>query len=175
MSIHKFYIKFLILTVVLGPLAWVMFTEEGQRVSDIFMLELGDSEALNLNFANLSYRVDESILKEQFPQLKLACKDQETAFGPRLCSSPISAINGAPAKFVTFYFIQDQLVEVNVGYQPSYHQYLYRGLLSSFGEGEAGPEPGLSRWNTGEGLLYAPPKTLMVGQKSVLIWKATRP
>lgn len=169
---HKFYIRILIITLVLGPLTWLMFTDEGQRVGDIFMLELGDSEPLNLNFAQLSSRVDEATLMEQFPQIKLACVDQKIAFGMRQCSSPISAINGTPAQYVTFYFIQNQLIEVNVGYQPSYHQYLYNGLLASFGEGEVGPEAGLRRWNTGKGLLYAPPQTLTVGKKTVLIWKA---
>lgn len=175
MSLHKIYIRILILVLVLGPFTWLMFTDEGQRVGDIFMLELGDSEALNLNFAKLSSHVSEENLKEQFPQVELACVDQNQAYGTRQCSAPISAINGTPAQYVTFFFMQNQLIEANIGYQPSYHQHLYQGLLTTFGAGEAGPEAGMRRWNTGYGLLYAPPQTLMVGTKTILIWKAKAP
>lgn len=170
MSMHKFYIRMLILSLVLGPLAWVMFTDDGQRYSDIFMLELGDSESINLNFANLSSRVDEATLQQQFPQVAFKCVDQVSAFGHRQCSSALASINGAPAQYIKVFFVQDHLSAVKVGYQPSYHQYVYNAILTSFGEGEAGPEQGMRRWNTGSGMLYAPPQELTLDKEAALLW-----
>ena len=173
MPFNKLYIRALLLCVVLGPFVWVMFTDEGQRVSDIFMLELGDSEAMNLNFTSLSNRVDETTLQEQFPQVKFKCLSQQSAFGDRQCSAPISALNGAPAQYVHAFFFQRHLTALKVGYQPSYHSYLYKGLLQSFGAGEEGPESGLRRWSTGAGLLYAPPQELTLDKEAALLWLAT--
>jgi len=172
MSMHNFYIKFLILTAVLGPLAWLMFTDEGQRTGDIFMLELGDAKSINLNFSNLSARVDEGNLKKQFPEITLNFADQKSAFGHRQCASAISSINGTPAKFIKFYFFQDRLTAVKVAYQPSYHQHIYKSIRTSFGGGEDGPENGMRRWNTGAGMLYAPPEALTLDKEPALLWLA---
>ena len=160
----------LILGAILGPLAWLMFTDDGQRYGDIFMLELGDAEPMNMNFANLSSRVDEETIQRQFPKIKFQCLDQVSAFGQRQCTSAISSINGAPAQYIKIFFVQSHLSAVKVGYQPSYHQYVYQSIQASFGEGEAGPEQGMRRWNTGDGMLYAPPQNLTLAQEAALLW-----
>lgn len=173
MSMHKFYIKFLILSAVLGPLAWLMFTDEGQRTGDIFLLELGEARSINLNFSSLSTRVDESNLQEQFPQVTLSCIDHKSAFGQRQCSSAISSINGTPAQYIKFFFFQNRLTAVKVGYQPSYHRHIYKSIRTSFGAGEDGPESGMRRWNTGAGMLYAPPEELTLNKEAALLWLAS--
>jgi hypothetical protein len=82
-KIPPFYKRFLIFFIVIGPIFWLVFTEDGQRRTDIVLLTLWGEDELALNMSALNNQVSEEDLKKVFADITWACKDELSSFGNR--------------------------------------------------------------------------------------------
>ncbi len=121
LRIPRLYKTLIALVAVLGPIYWLMFTQDGQRRTDMVLMSLLGRPAFNAALESFTDQLTEPRLRESFPALELGCSDDATPFGDRLCAAPIGSFNQYPARAVTLYFSAGQLSAVKVIYQPAYH------------------------------------------------------
>ncbi|MBD3609610.1 MAG: hypothetical protein HUJ30_03585 [Gammaproteobacteria bacterium] len=175
MSLNQLYMRFLLITLVAGPLAWVIITDDGQRFADTLFLKLGGAPEVQLNYKNLSSRVSMQSLKQGMPELEFQCARQRTDFGDSICHAKIASINGAPARYLSAFFVADRLSAMRFGYQRIYHQFLYQQTVNALGmprvaDNSAQSEGGMVMWQAGDGLLYMFSENLPPKKEPVGIW-----
>jgi len=136
--IPRLYKTLVALAVVLGPIYWLMLTEDGQRRTDLVLMAILGRPPFDAALESFTDRLTEARLREGFPALELQCADGPNPFGDRVCAAPIGSFNQYPARAVTLYFRGGQLSAVKVIYQPSYH-----GRIRGWAERRAGQAPQL--------------------------------
>lgn len=153
-KIPTFYKRFLIFFIVIGPIFWLVFTEDGQRRTDIVLLTLWGEDELALNMAALNNQVSEADLKKVFPDITWSCSDELSSFGNRICASRIGIFNDIPAHYVSVFFHDNWINAVKVGYRSNYHGLLIQQL----------------RQQLGAPLGNAPETPVIEGMDSILHW-----
>ncbi|MES9990746.1 MAG: hypothetical protein ABW098_02260 [Candidatus Thiodiazotropha sp.] len=133
LKLPSFYKRFLIFFIVIGPIFWLVFTEDGQRRTDIVLLTLWGEDEIALNLKALDNQVSEQELMQIFPDLPWACEDEMTSFGNRLCATRIGIYNDIPARYITVFFHDNWLNGVKIGYRENYHQQLKKQLWQQLG------------------------------------------
>lgn len=174
--LKKFFTRFYLLVLALAPAFWLLFSTEGQRFFDINMLKLfkGRSE-FNIKFEGLSPALDEQTVLKNFPEIEFQCQDQPTPWGDRTCGSDIAAFNGTPARYVTFFFYNQHLTAMKLGYQRAYHQYAVDLLTAGLGEPQATANAGVAQWPTTNGMFIGLRQQLQADQEPALLWLAQLP
>ena len=81
LRLHPLYKNLLLLAIVLGPLYWLLLTEDGQLRADVALLSLLGKPELNLTLEGLHAGLTESQLREIARDLSLSCMVVETPFG----------------------------------------------------------------------------------------------
>ena len=142
------YKLLLSLALVIGPITWLMFTDDGRRRSDLVLLHILGDPSFNIAYDKLTPGVTEEMIRAQFPKVDFDCQALATSFGDRLCAAKIASFNGLPARSAQLYFAGDQLRMLQLGYRLKYHDMLEQSLRGGLGK----------------------PREESTGQAPVLIW-----
>ena len=177
LKLNPLYKRLLAFLIVIGPIYWLIFTEDGQRRTDSVVLYLWGEDEIKLNLEALDDRFTEADLKTVFPDIEWKCQDQNTNFGDRLCAAQIGIYNGIPARAIAVFFKGQWVNGLRVNYRRIYHdqliQQLWQQLGSPIEENATGKEkPGndtILRWDTGKGNVIVK-QTLGESDESALLW-----
>jgi hypothetical protein len=174
--VPKFYKRLLLVAIVVGPMWWLVFTEDGQRRSDMALLYLFGDESLYLNLKVLDDRFTEQEMRQLYPDIPWQCENQASAFGVRTCSGKIGSFNQVPADHAKLYFGDSTLNAVKVVYSQSYHGLLGKDLnhqlgkpLPPFAADDIPTDDTVVRWRTDGGFVMAK-KKLNKGDQPALLW-----
>ena len=172
LRLNPLYKKLLILSLVLGPMIWLVFTKDGQRRSDLVLLYLFGKEELNLAIENLNGSMTEADFRALFPDLALVCDDGANPFGDRLCTVEIGSFSAIPARAFTLFLEADRLRAAKLNYRRAYHDTLETQLSTRIG---ARPElepsgPDAVSWQVGDGLLLMPAAEPGDDSEAALLW-----
>lgn len=177
LRLNPLYKKLLLLAIVLGPIYWLVFTQDGQRRTDLVMLYVfGDGAELNLAIEQLHSGMTETQFRELFPDLDLVCDEGANPFGDRLCSAEVDAFSGTPSRAFTLFLSGDGLRAAKLNYRRAYHESLKRDLTRRVGtpiprslRGPVSVEGPLS-WVVNDGLLLFPPEEPELEADAALMW-----
>lgn len=178
MTTNQIFNRLLLLGLLFGPLTWFLVSDEGQRVSDVFLLKLSGAPALEMDYRQLRPELSEAEIKSRFSKVAFQCSDRQTDFGERLCYTPLAAINGVPSQYMSAFFRGDHLMAIKIAYQRSYHDYLYKSLSGELGEANRDQLAGLpdnsgaQQWQAGKGWLVLPGVGLKEDVEPALFWLA---
>ena len=178
-SIHK-TLFFLILVFV--PPYFLIFTEEGSRLSDTALLWLLGEDEIKLNLRELDSRFTRDDIRKVFSDTEWQCGQQQTPFGDNLCAARIGTFNGFPSRLLTLYFTGDNISALKLIYRDPYHQQLMGYLIEQLGQPDnveaataEGPDTAsVLEWNLGQGVLLMK-KALEKTDEPSLVWLASRP
>ncbi len=178
-NIHK---TILILLVVFIPPFWLVFTDEGRRVSDTGLLWLLGEDEIRISLSDLDSQYSQQDIRTVYGDNEWQCGSQQTTFGDSLCATQIGTFNGFPARLVTFYFRNDNVSALKLIYRDQYHKQImgyYIGELGQPGNVEAaiaeGPDAAnILEWDLGKGVLLIK-KELAETDEASLLWLASRP
>jgi hypothetical protein len=170
--IPRAYKLVLALFAVVGPFYWLVFTDDGQRRSDLFLLNLMGRHGFNVAFERLDARITEADLREQFPRADLVCGAAPSSFGDRACVADIASYNGVPARAVTAYLQGDELRALRLDYQPRYHHLLSAELRRQHGEPaeQSTTAQPVMRWQLPGGALLLPAEHVDTRSDAALVW-----
>jgi hypothetical protein len=178
MTTNQMFNRFLLLGLLLGPLTWLLVSDEGQRLSDIFLLKLSGAPEVHVDYQQLKADISEAEFKRLLPKVEFQCADKPTDFGERLCFTPMAGFNGTPSQYMSAFFRGDHLMAIKLAYQRSYHDYLYNSLSRELGEpnserSSALPDnSGAKQWQAGRGWLVLPGESLKEDAEPALFWLA---
>jgi len=167
-KIPRFYKTLLALTVVIGPITWLMVTEDGRRRTDLMVLGFKDAPMVQMRLDPLTSAFSEDRIREFLPEIQWQCSNTRTPFGERNCVSPIGAFNETPAHYMTLYFEGDALQAMKVAYRGAYHNHL-TGLLAQM-LGPPKNDQGIWRWVTEHGLVLVPANLTGDAAEPALMW-----
>ncbi|MDJ0739485.1 MAG: hypothetical protein QNJ91_07195 [Gammaproteobacteria bacterium] len=178
-NIHK---TILILLVVFIPPFWLLFTDEGARVSDTALLWLLGEDEIRISLKDLDDRFSEQDIRTVYSDTEWQCGTQRTAFGDALCAAQIGTFNGFPARVATFFFRDGRVSAFKLIYRDPYHRQImgyYIGELGQPNNVEAaladGPDAAnVLEWDLGTGVILMK-KELGNSDEPALFWLASRP
>ena len=152
MKLNPLYKKLVLLAIVFGPIFWFVFTEDGQRRTDMILISLlKGTEDMNIAFGKLQGTALETDIRGNFPEVPFQCEDHASEFGDRVCASSIASFNGTPARYAAVFFHGGRLSAVKMTYQPHYHDYVNRILRIELGQPIKESNGSVWRWNTDHG------------------------
>lgn len=182
LQIPRLYKTLLALAAVLGPIYWLMLTEDGQRRTDLALMRILGRPAFDAALESFTERLSEERLRASFPAIDLECLDRPNRFGDRFCGARIGSFNQYPAKALSLSFLGGRLSAVKVIYPPAYHARI-RGWVERrvarlaegvSGAGAPAPQPvidgGLAAWRVVDGVLMLKDGGLGPGDEPALIW-----
>lgn len=171
LKLNPLYKRLMLLVLVLGPIFWLVLTEDGQRRSDLVLLSLWEgTEAMDVALEKLHGGVSESDLRKNFPDVPLSCEQRPSQFGDQTCSAPILSFNGAPAHYAVAYFRNGVLSALKLAYRRAYHDYLARDLHHRLGAPEAADDARVWHWPTSGGLVLMPKEVPGPPDEPTVIW-----
>jgi hypothetical protein len=177
LKLPPLYKRLLAFLIVIGPIYWLIFTEDGQRRTDSVVLFLWGEEEIKFNLEALDDRFTESELKEVYPDIEWKCQDVDNDFGNRLCAARIGVYNGIPAHYIAVFFHDQWINGVKVGYRRNYHDQIIQQLLQQLGEPvrdntdttEQSDANTILHWDTSRGNVILK-KVLAEEEDPVLVW-----
>ncbi|MGE5153695.1 MAG: hypothetical protein ACM3ST_06735 [Bdellovibrio bacteriovorus] len=177
--IPRLYKTLLALAAVLGPIYWLMLTEDGQRRTDLALMWILGRPSFDAALESFTDRLTEARLRETFPALDLQCVDGSNPFGDRLCGARIGSFNQYPARGLTLFFDGGRLAAVKVLY-PRAYQARIRGWVerrvARLGEGTPGAvttpvvDGGAAAWRVTDGVLMLKDGDLAPSDEPALMW-----
>jgi len=176
LRLHPLYKKLLLVLVVLGPIIWLVFTEDGRRRTDLVLLHLLGKAELDLAMEHLHSGVTEGQFRELFPDLALACDMGSNPFGDRRCTAEVGSFNAIPSRALTLFLRGDRLRATKLAYRPAYHEILKKQLEKRVGRPArekstgSGTEEGPLTWKVRDGLLLLSPEEPKSDEDAVLMW-----
>lgn len=172
LGLNPLYKKLLLLTIVLGPIVWLVFTEDGQRRTDLVVLHLFGKPELNLAIENLHGAMTEADFRALFPDLDLRCDDAANPFGDRLCTLEVGAFSAIPARAFTLFLCADALCAAKLNYRRAYHQTLKQQLTGRLGmlPERSAQYGGAVYWSVTDGLLLMPDRMPESDTEAALMW-----
>lgn len=180
MTFHGVMLRALVVAAIAGPLLWLVFSDEGQRWGDTTLLRLLGSPSAALNMSALNSSVREQDLRAAIPDVGLECHAQQSEYGDRVCVAAISAFNGIPARYLTFFLADEHLTALKLAYQRAYHRQLINAIQADHGaplKSEEVPQPGqpgVLRWRVGGGMLVTLDERVELDEEPALMWVANR-
>ena len=173
-KLHK---TLLALVLVLIPPYFLVFTDEGNRVSDNVMLWLFGREDFEFNLKQADTSYTEAQIKKVFPDIDWQCGAVDSQFGPYACNAVIGSFNGLPAHHAVLYFVHDHLNAAQISYRAQYHNALLSQLLGSLGQPSNAAKAASNtpdadpvvQWQTGKGLVVLK-KTIRESDQPALFW-----
>ena len=173
------YKKLLLLAIVFGPIAWLMFTEDGQRRTDTMVLWIFGEKEIKMDLQVLDRRFTEPELKQVYPDLGWQCQTLDTPYGDRLCVSRIGVFNGIPSRYITFFFRGESLNALKINYRAANHAQLQSLLRRQLGLPESESNTGgISQtsdetllWRTSDGLVVIK-RELLPDEEASMFWLA---
>lgn len=171
-KIPGFYKTLIALIVVIGPITWLTFTEDGRRRTDLMVLGFQDAPMVEMRLDTLGSAATEEKVREFLPEVNWQCKNQRTAFGERNCITPLGAFNDTPAHYLVMYFEADALQAMKVVYRGNYHDHLKGLLLQMLGQPKA--DAGVLQWTTDRGMVMIQTRLQDNAEEPTLIWMSAQ-
>jgi hypothetical protein len=181
-KIPRLYKTLLALVAVLGPIYWLMLTEDGQRRADLTLMWILGRPSFDAALESFTDRLTETRLRESFPAIDLHCSNGANPFGDRLCGAGIGSFNQYPARELSLFFDGGRLSAVKVIYPQAYHARI-RGWVERRvarlaegvgGAGAVAPQPvvdgGVAAWRVPDGVLTLKDGGLDRGDEPALVW-----
>jgi hypothetical protein len=168
-KIPALYKKLLLLAIVVGPMYWLMFTEDGRRRTDLVALSLAGDPSVELRLDILASAATEDEFRQFLPDAEWQCKNAHSPFGERSCVSPIASFNDAPSHYLVLYFENNALQAMKVVYRRGYHDWLVTLVKEMLGA----PSPGsrnVLQWDTGKGLVLMQTQLAEQDGEPTLMW-----
>lgn len=178
-SFHK---TLLILILVFIPPYWLLFTDEGSRVSDTALLWLLGEDDIKVDITKLDSNFTQQDIQTVYVENEWHCGPKQTPFGDALCAAQVGTFNGYPSRVLTFYFRENRINALKLIYRDQYHKQImghYIGKLGQPSNVEAavadGPQAAeVLEWDLGTGVLLIK-KELGKTDEASLFWLASRP
>jgi hypothetical protein len=167
-KIPRFYKTLLALTVVIGPITWLMLTEDGRRRTDLMILGFKGEHMVEMRLDTLAAAATEAQVRQFLPQVKWQCHEGRNAFGDLSCVSPIGAFNDTPAHYLVMYYEAQALQAMKVVYRGGYHGHLTGLLRRMLGPGEN--LDGILQWVTDRGLVLVQAELSEDAAEPTLLW-----
>ncbi|MCB1773030.1 MAG: hypothetical protein KDI88_05400 [Gammaproteobacteria bacterium] len=179
---HSFKKSFLIFLLVMTPPFWLLFTDEGSRVSDTALLWLLGRDEIKLDFAELDGGFSRADIETVYADTAWKCGAKTTTFGDELCAAGIGTFNGFPAQLLTFYFQRGQVSAVKLIYRGMYHEQILGHYIGQLGQPDnvaaavaEGPKADeVLQWDLGRGMLLLQ-KAITTSAEPSLLWLAKAP
>ncbi len=176
-KLPSLYKSLLMVALVLGPLYWLAFTEDGQRRTDLALMFLLGKPELNGAMELFTSGLTEARFRETFPKLEFQCAEGANPFGDRLCAAEIGAFNAMPAASVTLFMVGEGLRAVKVSYRRVYHPLIREWVEARVGAlqvgGSAVPpriQDGVAAWDVPDGVLVLRDGPLQNHEDPALFW-----
>lgn len=181
-KLPKLHRTLLILLLIFIPPYWLLFTDEGSRVSDTALLWLLGQDEINIDLGKLDSGYSQQDIKTVYSESEWVCGDKQTPFGDTLCASKIGTYNGFPARLVTFYFRKDKVSAMKLIYREQYHKQILGQYIGELGQPQNvasaladGPDAdNVLEWDLNLGVLLIK-KELGKTDEPSLMWLAARP
>jgi hypothetical protein len=170
LKLPRTYKLILSLALVAGPFTWLMFTEDGKRRSDLFLLHVMGAPSFNIAYDRLNSEVTEADLRAQFPKVELQCSDRATGFGSRICVAEIASFNSMPARSAALFFDGDRLTALQLDYRLRYHDTLVTGLRNGLGAPLEPVGAGVLVWKLDDGVVMLSAKPPEKEADAALLW-----
>jgi hypothetical protein len=175
-NIHK---TILILIMVFLPPFFLIFTDEGARLSDTALLWLLGKAEVRVNVAELDDGFTRDDIKNVYSEVEWHCGEQRTAFGDKLCTGEIGTFNSYPAQVLNLYFRGEHLSGMKLIYRDQYHAQIQGYLIGQLGQPDnveeavrEGPDAAeVIEWGLRGGVLVMK-KELDKGDEPSLLWLA---
>jgi len=143
MKLHPLFKKAMLIVIVLGPIFWLTLTEDGQRRTDLLVLDfIHDLPPVEIHFERLSAEAGPDHFRAALPDVDWKCQSLTTQFGDAVCLARIGGLNGNPAHRIALYFSQNSLQALRADYRSRYHERLRRQLEHQFGTPERPTDSG---------------------------------
>lgn len=168
-KIPALYKKLLLLVMVIGPIYWLMFTDDGRRRTDLVILTLLGHPSVELRLDILAPAATEQEFREFLPDVEWQCRNTRSPFGERSCLSTIASFNDAPARNLVLYFEENAFQAMKVVYRSGYHDWLVALLRDMLGD-PATSAGGVLQWDTGKGLVLMQEQLSGQGEEPALMW-----
>jgi hypothetical protein len=177
LPIIKLYKTLIFIGIVVGPIYWLMFTDDGKRRTDTMVLWLAGGTSIDLNFKVLDDHYQPDDWKHVYPRVEWHCKDTRSSLGSHLCHAEIASYNGIPSKYLSVFFDQERTSAVKLVYRDQYHNEIGRDLIEQLGkpdvsgvaDGNSRSDANILQWQTQNGLVLLK-KTLERGEEATLMW-----
>ena len=179
MPIVRLYKTLVFIGIVVGPIYWLMFTDDGKRRTDTMVLWLAGGATIELNLQALDSNFRPADWRSVYDHVEWQCKDIESPYGNQLCYGEIASYNTIPANDLKVFFNDGVTSHVELGYRDQYHHEIYRDLREQLGKpltARARDETNnnILEWKTEHGIVLLK-QTLERGEHPVLIWLARTP
>ncbi len=155
---YKPALKILVLFIMVVPVLWIVLDPSGQRWADVALLRVMGNPSIKMDFSALTGNESVDDIRKIYPKLELDCD----AKGPAVvlnqnCFGEIAAINGLPARYLAFTFLDGRLNRIKLSYRAAYHEMLYDQLSAVYGKPTpnemGGMESRVMQWRAGAGSL----------------------
>lgn len=168
-KLPSLYKRLMAVIIVIGPIYWLMLTEDGRRRTDLVVLYLAGEPTVELRLDTLAPAASEERFREFVPDVEWQCENTRTPLGERTCMSPIGSFNGTPAHYMVLYYEENALQAMKVAYRDDYHDWLTAQLGRMLGQPASG-ENGVLQWSTGNGLVLMQEELPPDSEKPTLMW-----
>jgi len=159
-KIPYLYKLLMLLVIIIGPIYWLMLTEDGQRRTDIVVLTLAGEPSVEMRLDVLTPDVTEEDFRVLYPDVEWKCEERGSEFGERQCGTRLAAFNDAPAYLMLLHFEGERLAAMEVLYRSRYQNWLLKQIRHSLGpEKSEDNSGGLSKvleWRTDKGIFLLP-------------------
>ena len=171
-SFHK---RLFLVVIVILPMWWLLFIEDGRSRSDRVVLWLAGGDEIDINFRVLDSRFSQQDWKQVYPDINWQCSDQQSAFGDQFCFSELAAYNGIPSSYITVFFRQQHVSALKLVYRNQYHQKLGLDLQQQLGapleKNHDSADNDMLQWPTENGMVMIK-KEITPQEEASLIWLA---
>ena len=170
-----FHKRLFLVVIVVLPMWWLLFTDDGRSRSDTVILWLAGGETIGINFKELnnSYSIED--WQKVYPDMDWQCENKNNGFGDQYCYSEIASYNGIPANYVTVFFRQGQVSALKLVYRNQYHQRMGEDLHQQLGtpllRQDQQEQHDMLQWNTDHGVVMIK-QQIQPEEQASLIWLA---
>ncbi|WP_295888882.1 hypothetical protein [uncultured Thiohalocapsa sp.] len=171
-KLPRTYKLLLSLAIVAGPFYWLMFTEDGRRRSDLFILHILGKPSFNIGYDRLSGAVTHADIQEQFPKVDFQCAERQSALGDEVCGAEIASFNGLPARRALLHYGAGRLTALRLDYRHAYHELLTQSLRSGLGQPSEEAGGSTLRWQAEGGTIVVPAAPPGTDANAALMWLA---
>ncbi len=171
-SFHK---RLFLVVIVVLPMYWLVFTEDGRSRSDRVVLWMAGGDEIDLNFQVLDNAYSVEDWKKVFADIDWQCQNSKTTFGDQFCFSKLSAYNGIPARYLTVFFRQNHVSALKLVYRNQYHQKLGLDIQYQLGaplvKNHESADNDMLQWPTEHGMVMLK-KDIAPEEEASLLWLA---
>ncbi len=169
-KLPRTYKLLLALALVAGPVYWLMFTEDGRRRSDLFLLQILGKPSFNIGYDRLSGAVTHADIEAQFPKIDFQCVERRSALGDEVCGAEIASFNGLPARRALLHYGAGRLTALRLDYRRHYHALLAESLSNGLGQPSVEAGGSTLRWRAPGGIIVLPAGQPQSDANAALMW-----